>query len=247
MAIVVLWAENDHKSRAELLAQTYVAQAINISGGTAPIVIAGLDTLVFWGHGDARHFCGLDEDQFLETVSAWKKKNKNVNTVEMISCNLRHRQGTYTDSYTMKVVAKLKKKHAGIVFKALPVAVSGMGVSCENSILKWQPASQTWAYVGTPGKEDKFMWAMCRKLEEQMPPVGIHNGYVNAHNQLNNTDYLITHKFGVSAGPPPVGAPPKGTVLFENCSRNHMLSVANNSYVRTGSIGALRAALADIK
>lgn len=247
MAIVVLWAERDHKNRAELLAQTYVAQAIDISGGADPVTIPGLDTLVFWGHGDTRRFCGLDEDEFLAVVTAWKKKNKNVNAVEMISCNLRHRQGTYTDSYTMKVVAKLKKKHAGITFKALPVAVSGMGVGCENSILKWQPSSQTWAYVGTPGKEDKYMWAVCRKLEEQMPPVGLHDGYVRALNELVNTDYLITHKFGLSAGPPPVGAPPKGTVLFENCTRNHMLSVANNSHVSTGGIGALRAALVDIK
>lgn len=238
MAIVVLWAETDHKNRAELLAKTYGAQAINIAGGAAPSTIADLDTLVFWGHGDAHHFCSMDESAFLGVVAAWKKQNKKVNAVEMISCNLRHRQGTYTDSYTMKVVAGLRKKHAGITFKALPVATSRMGVACENSILKWQPASQTWAYVGTPGKEDKYMWAVCKILEDQMPPRGLNDGYVRAHNALLASNFLDTHKFGKDQ---------YGSVTTEACTARHMLCVNNNAYVATGSIGTLRWSLQEIK
>ena len=238
MGIVVLWAEADHQKRAELLAKTYGAPAIDISGGVAPTSLADLDTLVFWGHGDAHKFCSMKDDVFLDTVSAWKKQNKKVRTVEMISCNLRHRQGTYTDSYTMKVVAKIKKKHADITFKALPVATSRMGVACENSILKWQPASQTWAYCATPGKEDKYMWATCKMLEDQMPPRGTHDGYVRAHNALAASNFMQTHKFGKDA---------YGGVAMEDCSPRHMLCVDNNAYVGTGTIGTLRWSLTDIK
>ncbi|MGR4868938.1 hypothetical protein ACIPRI_08690 [Variovorax sp. LARHSF232] len=238
MAIVVLWAEADHQKRAELLAKTYGAQAINIAGGAAPATVADLDTLVFWGHGDAQHFCSLDDSGFLDVVSDWKKQNKKISSVEMISCNLRHRQGTYTDSYTMKVVAKLKKKHAGLTFKALPVATTRMGVTCENSILKWQPASQTWAYCATPGKEDKYMWAVCKMLEDQMPPRGDKDGYARAHNALAATNFMDTHKFGKDQ---------YGSVVMEDCSARHMLCVSNNAYVGTGTVGTLRWSLAEIK
>lgn len=238
MGIAVLWAEDDHKKRAELLAKTYGAPAINISGGAAATALADLDTLVFWGHGDVSKFCSMDVDAFLATVSAWKKQNKKVRNVEMISCNLRHRQGTYTDSYTMKVVAKVKKKHADITFKALPVAASRMGVTCENSILKWQPASQTWAYCATPGKEDKYMWAVCKMLEDQMPPRGTHDGYVRAENALAAANFMQTHKFGKDQ---------YGSVVMEDCPLRHMLCVDNNAYVATGSIGTLRWSLAEIK
>jgi len=238
MAIVVLWAETDHQKRAELLAKTYGAQAINISGGAVPTVVANLDTLVFWGHGDAQHFCSLDAGEFLDVVSAWKKQNQKVNTVEMISCNLRHRQGTYTDSYTMKVVVGLKKKHAGIVFKALPVATTRVGVTCENSILKWQPASQTWAYCATPGKEDKYMWAICKMLEDRMPPRGDKDGYARAHNALMASNFMCTHKFGKDQ---------YGSVVMEDCTLKHALCVDNNAFVATGTIGTLRWSLTEIK
>jgi hypothetical protein len=238
MAIVVLWAEADHQKRAELLAKTYGAQAINIATGAAPVTVADLDTLVFWGHGDAQHFCSLDDRGFLDVVSGWKKQNKKLSSVEMISCNLRHRQGTYTDSYTMKVVAKLKSKHAGLTFKALPVATTRMGVTCENSILKWQPSSQTWAYCATPGKEDKYMWAVCKMLEDQMPPRGGNDGYVRARNALAAADFTDTHKFGKDQ---------YGSVVMEACPARHMLCVSNNAYFSTGSIGTLRWALTEIK
>lgn len=65
-------------------------------------------------------------------VLAWKKANKQISTVEMISCNLRHRMGNQRESFTAKVIAKIKRKYADIRFKALPVARTGMGVTGEN-------------------------------------------------------------------------------------------------------------------
>lgn len=237
MGIVVLWAEQDHKKRAEELAKTYDAPNFDITA-TQPVQVSGADTLVFWGHGDAYKFCSMDADKFLDTVVAWRERNKKVRTVEMISCNLRHRMGTQPDSYTMKVLSKLKRKHAGIRLKALPLAYSRMGVACENSILKWQPASKTWAYVGAPGKSDAYMWAVCKMLEDQMPPRGTQDGYVRAHGRLVNQRFADTHKFGKDA---------VGMIAMEPCAPNHMLCVSNNAYFRTGSIGTLRSALEDLK
>ncbi|MBV5310397.1 hypothetical protein [Chromatium okenii] len=237
MSIIVLWSDNDHKKRAELLAKTYGANAYKFDE-VKPVSVLGTNALVFWGHGDATSFCHLNVDAFLDVVSSWMKVNKNVNTVEMISCNLRHRQGTHPDSYTMKVVTKLKKAHGSICFKALPVAVSGMGVMAENSILKWQPASQTWAYVGTPGKEDKYMWAVCHMLEDQMPPRGTNDGYVRAHNALLASNFMNTHKFGKNE---------IGNIVMVPCSLNNILCVSKNASVMTGTIGTLRWMLEEIK
>jgi len=237
MGIVVLWAEQDHRKRAEELAKTYGAPHFDITSSN-PAAVANADTLVFWGHGDAYKFCTLDPDAFLGTVVAWRKQNKKVRTVEMISCNLRHRMGTQPDSYTMKLLSKLKRKHADIRLKALPLAYSRMGVPCENSILKWQPASKTWAYVATPGKADNYMWAVCKMLEDRMPPRGDQDGYVRAHGKLVQTRFPDNHKFGKDA---------HNSVVMEPCALNHMLCVSNNAYFKTGSIGTLRSALVDLK
>ena len=237
MSMIVLWAETDHKVRAELLATTYNTTAYNITT-TNPVSVPSVDTLTFWGHGTAHGFCDMDEDEFLETVAAWKKVNKKITTVEMISCNLRHRQGTSPDSFTGKVINKIKRKHADIRFKALPVATSEMGVTCENSILKWQPSSQTWAYCATPGKNDAYMWAVCKMLEDRMPPRGTYDGYVRAYNQLLAEEFPYKNKFGKDQ---------YGSLKMETCPRKHILCVANNSHVLTGSIGTLRWSLVDIK
>ena len=237
MAILVLWDDDDHRKRAELLAQTYNGVAHKISD-TVPVKVPGVTTISFWGHGDAASFCHKSPQEFLDVVSAWKKVNPQIDTVEMISCNLRHRQGTRPDSYTTQVVTRLKRKHAGIVFKAFPVAVTKLGVPSENSILKWHPGSQTWAYVGTPGKDDRYMFATCRMVEDHMPPRGVHAGYVRAHNTMRGANYFETHKFGKDA---------LGSIVPEACSLRHVLCVANNASVMSGTIGTLRWALTEIK
>jgi hypothetical protein len=237
MSIIVLWAEADHKKRAELLAKTYGTTAYNITD-TRPVSVPNVDTLAFWGHGDAYKFCSMNQDKFLETVVEWKKVNKKITTVEMISCNLRHRMGNQPDSYTAKVMTRMKRKHADISFKALPVATTGMGVTCENSILKWQPSSQTWAYCATPGRNDAYMFAVCKMLEDRMPPRGDRDGYVRAYNYLLGQQIPYNHKFGKDI---------HGSIVLQPCPLKNILCVANNSHVSTGSIGTLRWALVDIK
>jgi hypothetical protein len=237
MGIAVLWADADHQNRAELLARTYNAPAHDFSAVPAQ-KIPGLDTLTFWGHGAADKFCHVDVPEFLDVVSAWCKANPGVTTVEMISCNLRHRHGTYADSYTMRVVSQLKRRHAHLTFKALPLLVTRMGVACENSVMKWQPTSQTWAYIGTPGKEDKYMFWIGRVLEDEMPPRGNHDGYVRGLAALEASGFLENHKFGKETN---------GNLKSEPCKPREMLCMANNACVMAGTIGTLRWSLDEIK
>ncbi|MCX7514325.1 hypothetical protein [Frateuria sp. STR12] len=237
MSNVVLWTETDHKTRAELLAQTCNTQAIDFKA-TAPVTLQGLDTLTFWGHGFADSFCGLKVEEFVDVVSGWVKSNKGVQTVEMISCNLRHRQGSHPDSFTTKLVSRLKKKHAKITFKALPVARTKLGVTCEFSILQWHPRSRTWAYCAAPGRDDKYMFGVCLVLQDHMPPRGNHDGFFRAYNSVLGSGYLHTNKIGKDA---------TGSTKIEACRMNDMLCIANNAYMLAGAIGSLRWHLVDIR
>ena len=237
MSNVVLWADKDHKIRAELLAQTYNTQAINFKD-TLPTKILGVDTLTFWGHGFADSFCTLDADKFIDLVSAWKKVNKDIDTVEMISCNLRHRQGSHPDSFTTKVLSRLKKRHASIHFKALPVATTGMGVTCEFSILKWHPKSSTWAYCAAPGRDDKYMFGVCMMLEDHMPPRGTNDGFFRAYNAVLKSNFMQIRK---------IGKDQYGGTKIESCRLNDPLCIGNNAYVLAGAIGSLRWHLVDIR
>jgi len=150
---LVIWGEDDHQTRANALATTYAttAQAVSVK----PKKIADLETLVFWGHGDPSAFCGLSSNDFVDLVTSWKKANSKLTTVEMLTCNARHKQGGHTDSYTEQVVTKLSRKLNEVRFKALPVATTVGGNTCQFSILKWHPASSTWAYIGATGIDIK--------------------------------------------------------------------------------------------
>jgi hypothetical protein len=237
MSNVILWTDTDHKNRAELLAQTCNTRAIDFKA-TAPMALQGVDTLTFWGHGFADSFCTLGVDEFVELVSAWIKLNKAIQTVEMISCNLRHRQGSHPDSFTTKLVTRLKKKHAKVAFKALPVAKTRLGVTCEFSILQWHPRSSTWAYCAAPGRDDKYMFGVCMVLQDHMPPRGAHDGFFRAYNSVLGTGFLQSHKIGKDAN---------GSTKIETCRANDMLCIANNAYVLAGAIGSLRWHLVDIR
>ncbi|MCC2657642.1 MAG: hypothetical protein K0Q76_2750 [Panacagrimonas sp.] len=189
MTEIVIWGGDaygnpDHKDRAEQLATTYSTIAIGVT--QAPRKIASLSTLVFWGHGDIKKFCNLTPDEFLALVSSWKKLNPGIDTVEMLTCNARHKQGGNTDSYTGQVVAKLNTKQSKIRFRGFPLLSTPTGNTCQFSILKWHPTTTTWAYVGASGLNDDVMQNACRVLQVLMPPKGTHMGYVRAHTAMKD-------------------------------------------------------------
>lgn len=181
MSALVIWAGSsqkpeDHKVRAEALATAYSTTAQNVF--KKPKKVAGLKTLVFWGHGDPHAFCQLKSQEFVDLVAAWKKVNSGLDTVEMLTCNARHKQGNCPDSYTEQVLKKVTDKHAGIRFKAMPIMTTRGGEQSDWSVLKWHADSSTWAYIGA--KDENFIFRAGALLEDFMPPRGTSIGYVRA-------------------------------------------------------------------
>ncbi len=237
MATLVVWGEDDHQTRAKALASTYSCTAQVVTA--KPQKVKDLDTLVFWGHGTATGFCGLEPHEFVDVVTAWKKKNSNLQTVEMLTCNARHRQGVHPDSYTEKVVTLLTRKLNEVRFRALPVATTTAGTTCQFSILKWQSASSTWAYVAGTGATDNYMWAAVKKLEDFIPPRGQLIGYVQAHAALQafrgmtaNNPSAVKRKYDQAA------------ITKYN---TELADVKKESYIIAGTLSMLRWALTDIK
>ncbi len=237
MGSLVIWGEDDHENRAKALATSYATTAQKVT--VKPKKVGGLDTLVFWGHGDPTAFCGLNSDAFVALITAWKKANSGLATVEMLTCNARHKQGGHTDSYTEQVVTKLTRKLNDIRFRALPVATTAGANTCQFSILKWHPASATWAYIGATGADDKTMWAASTKLEDFMPPRGAHVGYVRALAAMEGfTQMAVTDPYAVKRKLDKAGV---------DAYTKAMTDVKKESYIIAGTIGMLRWALTDIR
>jgi len=173
--ILILFGDEKHRDRASALAAATPA-AIVTSIKTPPKGNnLNVDTLTFWGHGDASHFCGLTASEFVSLVKEWKKNNP-VKTVEIITCNSRHgtidswkndkgeKETAWVKSYTDQVKPGLRK--LGLTIKALPM---GIGWSGENrwSILKFSPTTNTWMYVTAGGDKDTdAMWPGVTKVEQ---------------------------------------------------------------------------------
>ena len=104
MTTIVLWGESDHETRAKSLATAYATTARSVNDGASKV--AGLDKLVLWGHGEISKFCGLRAPDFVKLVGDWKAANDGLTTVEMLTCNARHRQRG-SDSCTEQVVTEL--------------------------------------------------------------------------------------------------------------------------------------------
>ena len=159
-------APADHQKRGEALARiTPGAHCGHVS--KPPLKKPDLDTLTFWGHGDASKFCDLTSGEFVKVVSDWKKLNKTLKTVEIITCNARHATGN-AGSFTKQVVPLLRKKHKDIAVKALPMGVGLWGETHIWSILLFSTVTHTWCYVTAPGKTDtEYMWPGVHKVKAE--------------------------------------------------------------------------------
>lgn len=237
MDALVIWGEDDHEKRARAIATTYNTTAQSVK--TKPTKIKALGTLIFWGHGDPISFCGLKAAEFLDLISSWKKLNPKLRTVEILTCNSRHRQGGYSDSYTEQVVTKLSSEHTDIRFRALPVAVATIGQCCQFSILKWHPATATWAYIGAVGTDDKIMWKAAAHLEDFMPPRGDYAGYARATAAFNAFNgRTLTDAFAVKR---------KFTKKEVDDYNDSLKLIKDNCVIIGGTLSMLRWHMTDIK
>jgi hypothetical protein len=156
----------DHKKRAEALQAANPGSLISEVGDT-PFGRGSVDTLVYWGHGDAYKFCTMEADAFLANIRAWQKMNPNIRTVEVITCNARHgfEGAEIRASFTDQIKKQWRKKFSGMIMKALPMGVSKGQVN-SWSILKYQDTTKTWYYVTAPGAKDtQHMWPGCHEIE----------------------------------------------------------------------------------
>jgi hypothetical protein len=154
--IQILYTQ-DHAARGVALAAA-VPGAKHGLVDTAPSAVTGLDTLVFWGHGDQFKPCDRTAAEIVKVISGWKKLNSGLKTVELITCNARHCTGN-ADSFAVQVKNGLRagvlSSTRNIQVKALPVTVSGMRNAF--SILLAEVPTKSWVYVTGPGTNDSIM------------------------------------------------------------------------------------------
>ena len=155
--IQVLYAQ-DHTERGVALSQAVPGSQSSLHT-VAPSAKPGLDTLLFWGHGDLARLCGLQSGDFVTLVGSWTKLNPGLKTVEIITCNARHAPTGY-DSYAQNVATGLRagflSATRNIVVKAMPMNVGG--ATNAFSILLAHAPNKSWCYITGPGPDDKIMF-----------------------------------------------------------------------------------------
>ena len=171
----IFYGDNGHKERAEALAAITPGSAV--AKADAPALdtnAAKLHTLIFWGHGDAHGFCGMNATAFAAKVKEWVKKNPLVKTVEIITCNSRHGTETSKKVNGVPEVSWVKSftdqckpllKAMGLEVKSLPMGIGATG-ACTWSVLKWSATTKTWMYVTAGGATDADMWVGVLKVED---------------------------------------------------------------------------------
>lgn len=209
--IQILYGDEGHRARAMALAAVSPGANVGLASGPAlDKKIMKIDTLTFWGHGDANRFCGLTAHDFVTKVKDWRKWNPTIATVEIITCNARHGtvetekrpngaiETSWVKSFTDQVKPGLKK--LGLVVKALPMGMGSAGAH-RWSILKWSPTTQTWLYVTADGATDTdTMWPGVHAVE-QHPLFQASKNFVTAGTAVKNSTPMrkYTLDFGTIA------------------------------------------------
>jgi hypothetical protein len=99
-------------------------------------------TMTVWGHGDSIGFCGLLDADFCKLVALWKKKNPQLQTVELIACDSRHAE-SYLSGYASRVFKDMRAKGIGVNIKALPKSPWNTG----RSTLRTERNTGTYCYM----------------------------------------------------------------------------------------------------
>ncbi|HVA48754.1 MAG TPA: hypothetical protein VNH11_20480 [Pirellulales bacterium] len=197
--IQILYGDEGHKIRCNALAAATPGSSVASASGPAfDKKIMKIDTLTFWGHGDASKFCGMTATDFISKVKEWMKWNPTIKTVEIITCNSRHGtldskklddgtvETSWVKSFTDQVKPGLKK--LGLTVKALPLGIS-YGAN-RWSILKFSPTTNTWLYVTAPGAKDtEVMWPGVHRVE-QHPLFDATKNFVTAGTAVKASDTL---------------------------------------------------------
>jgi len=184
-----------HSKRGKKLATRVVGSHYDSIASPA-VTKKDLDTLIFWGHGESSSVCKLTPIDLAALIKRWKKKNKGLNTVEIITCNAQHFAKPFgTNSFVNKLKIQLKagflSSTRNIKVKALPRYKGG----AENawSILLADHSNESWCYVSAPGKTDKVMFLGSSLITFQIDSMGKTTCFkgdiaTRAHQVVNDPD-----------------------------------------------------------
>ena len=198
MKTLVLWG-NDHEDRGKELAIAYAGESRDAK--KSPKKVSSLTRLSFWGHGIPTNFCEMSVDEFVEKLRGWKKKNSNLSSVDILTCNGRF-SGDGQMSFTDKVQDTMRKPTnaiiQGIELRALPNRTTPSGKSCKYSILSRDSTTKSWSYVATPGYFDgsssqyeTHMFGAKYFLDQLLKtPTGGRQSYIHAYAQIQNMQKL---------------------------------------------------------
>ncbi len=99
MASIQILYEADHQKRSQVLVNSLANEAVADPADVNPKRVAGLKTLIFWGHGSHTGLCGMNSGaEVIRRINQWKGLNPDLKTVEIITCNSRH----FDDSWLTK-------------------------------------------------------------------------------------------------------------------------------------------------
>jgi hypothetical protein len=157
-----------HQKRAHALAAVTAGSRFGDIDATRPAAIADLDTLVFWGHGEATRLCGKTPRELHDLIKLWKAQNPALNTIEIITCNARH--ASAGDPYVSRLKNGIgwRSSLRGIKIKALPTSVWGKNNAW--SILLAETDYNSWVYITAPGTTDALLMEAFSMINlEQVP------------------------------------------------------------------------------
>ena len=180
MSQIIILYEGDHEARAETLRISLINKAKTVAVTANPYFEAGLETLMFWGHGDKDALCGKPSEEIIRIIRAWKTLNKGLQTIEILTCNSAHWK-PFEKGNEPKVYLKSKLAHfftdkrinnsmgkqikRGLKYchdaSVKTIRVMGMPTSDQTghfravSILLWDKDTETWAYV--PASSDAVL------------------------------------------------------------------------------------------
>src|SRR5690348_9820009 len=141
----VILYQQDHKERAEALAKALgLGSAFCLPVTDRAREVKGLTTLTVWGHGDQETFCDLDASRFKDLIQAWIEKNPKMKTVEIFTCDARHKStDNKFDPYSRRVDSYARIAGLVVTIKALP----GGNATHNCSVLAANAGTATFCYI----------------------------------------------------------------------------------------------------
>ncbi|MDB5267504.1 MAG: hypothetical protein JWP58_544 [Hymenobacter sp.] len=154
--------QDDHILRAGNLARVLNERSMSVTAAVAAVPACADSTLTIWGHGGPDSFADKTAPDLRGLIAAWKTRNPQLATVELITCDARHAEAD-RDSYTDKLMPLLIVGSKSLVaVKALPRG----GSKATWSVLRAVEAAGSNGYYFIAGETEPAMNQGAKVLTE---------------------------------------------------------------------------------